>query len=331
MSLYRILVLSYVGAMLVLVANSNPSFASPEETLEIRAQSLYQQKKWDELVLLLQPQTHRLSTRELSFLAEGFRVKKQALDEVRVLELILGKSERNARIWNRLGEVNLELGYFDKAVSNFRSAISVSKKYRLPYEGLKKIFLEKKKSNYELREVLKDMVEVFGKEKTSLALLCRSYFEDGYMDQTRGICREARKLDPANPDNGVYLGLSLLQVGEEASGLKWLEESSRRFKSSEFAQWALAQYHFERKNIPAAHEFYILATKADPSAARSQKGLALASFELKKYEQSEAAFRIACKQIKGTLQDVKTAVAKLKREGNSVWVERFQALTSECL
>src|SRR4051794_3951407 len=180
-----ILFIGMIFALLLPIATTFAIEGGNLARLQQQAQGEHQKKHWDKVISLLKSHTDEISVPSLLFLADAYAAKKQHREASQVLKQILSHSENNYRVWRQLGEVHMAMGNDDEATAAFRQAIIIEPQYRPAYEGLVRIFSQRQKSNYELREVFKDMLAQFGADKTAASGLCRIYYEDGFLEQAR--------------------------------------------------------------------------------------------------------------------------------------------------
>jgi tetratricopeptide (TPR) repeat protein len=293
------------------------------------ARIYFEQKKWDDVIATLKPFSDGLTTQGLYLLAQSQHEKAYYDDEIQTLKQLVGKSEVDYRAWALLGDAQYAGGKLDTAVPSLRKSLEINPKYRPAYDSLIQIFV-KTKSEYEMREILNDMVKNLGESPYTTSQLCRSYFESGFFDQAKEYCEKATKIDKKNSDSVIYLARSYMELQDTQKGLKLLIDASKIYPKSEHVQWTLGNYYLGLNNPSTAFRYFQVAQKNNPKSFRTLKGVAITAFTLEKYDISLQSFQEACKLDKSVGPDLRTAVATLRQKQVLTWQSRFQEESARC-
>ena len=189
---------------------------------------------------------------------------------------------------------------------------------------------QKNSNNYESRVILSDMKKIFKQDTKTYNHLCRLDSNDGYLDSAIKNCNQAIKMNPKTPENYVYLAQSLSDKGESSLAGKNLIYASKKFKKSEFVQWATGQYYFKQKNFGVAKQYFLLASKVDSRSFRSFLNLGECYFELNEWENSYNSLKIACTLNESAIDKIREYSGRLRISKESEWSKKFSKLMYEC-
>jgi len=302
------------------------------ENIKLRkklAKLFYAKKNYDELIELLNPYTSDIPFTTLGLLASSYHEKSDFNNEIRVRKIVVDKKPKRPKAHLLLGKTYMQSKKTDLAITSFRTAVKLNKKYKPAYQALVAIFNESN-NKYEARLVLQDMLVRFGHSSTTLGQLCRLYSIDGFLKEAQQTCQLAIKKAPKIPDNYVYLAQSTKDLKDEKRAEHLFKRAAKKFPKSEIAVWAAADYYSDKKNYPVASRYYKYAVKADPKSWRAQFGLAKSEFKLKKYIESLQAYKSACKLDRKTYSNLALAAGQLRQESNYAWSSKFSRVAYSC-
>ena len=307
------------------VVPPQPRPLSPSLSLPARmkvALAYDRKKAYRDVVETLKPINDKLGRQGLLLLAKAYGGSGDHVNEMRTLELILAKNARDYVVKTQLANVQSAQKKSEDAIANYTEAREINKKYEPAYRGLLSEY-EKSGNTYEARNIVIDMIKTFGPRPKFYTDLCRLYSNDGFLEKAVESCGIAIEKNPNEPLNYMYLGVCIKDKEEPEKAMAILLKASKRFPQSEPLQSVVAGIEFERKNYAAAYQYYKLAVKANPKSGIAQVGLANASFEMQKYEESAQAFEKACHIDKRFGKEFRTAGGKLRGRKESKWQNRF--------
>ena len=285
---------------------------------------------YEQAVLLLKPLVDSLPRKGLILLAKAYAGQKDYQSQIRTLELCRAKSPRDYIVLTLLGDAYRGTSRSDDAVAIYQEAREMNGKYRPAFEGILKV-LEKTDDHYEARELVADMIKVFGASPSLDSTLCRLYSLDGFIEKSVETCKAAIKSDSSNPENHIFLAASLKdqEDGNKASTI--LKAAADRFPASEHVQSAAGSLASEKKDYISAYQFYKKASADDPQSVRALLGLANSSFKLQKNEESLAAFSKACTLNRhDATREFSGAISELRSRKDINWQAKFQNVMSTC-
>jgi tetratricopeptide (TPR) repeat protein len=298
------------------------------------------QQQFEKVIALLNSYTDQLTSEGFLALAEAYSSMKNYVDEVRVLNVLVTKEEDHFQWEMLLGQAYIKESSVTKdeeargkmdtfAITHLRKAFKLNPKYKPIYDVLLNTLLRQKVHN-EARELLIESVGRFGERPETFRELCRLDSLDGFLDSALKNCRQAIQAAPNYPDNYVYLVQTLYDEKEDQKAEKDIVGAARKFPSSEFVQWAAGVLFFKKKNYPVAARYFEAAVKADPTAKRSQFGLAQSLFESGDEKGSYDHFVKACDSDPVAVEVFLAAGGRLKQKGNSALGEKFVHSAYNC-
>ncbi|MCB0377139.1 MAG: tetratricopeptide repeat protein [Bdellovibrionales bacterium] len=299
------------------------------------------QKNWNEVNRLLTPIADSLPEESLLLLIDAnMKTRRMALAEslikiplsqkkvskkayLKAVELYTQKAEMEANKDIRSLLVNQLFNLLKTASHQDPQEVAY---YDLQLETLRKFVPH---FQYDSLRVLEDMktneVTLSGKH---YSLACEFNYLAGYSKQAKEDCREAMKQDPDNPKNLIHLGKTYLQAGDHDTAMRMLASVGDKYNKSEEALFNTAEAYYESKDLKKAYEYYKKATQHKDAEARDYLGLAKVSFELKKYEESLAAFTKNCQMTRFLHHEFRLASGLLKDQPE--WQHRFRAKMQNC-
>jgi tetratricopeptide (TPR) repeat protein len=310
---------------------AKPAAAAPQGNIEDRGQALVSQGKFDEAIALLKPNSDVLQRKGLLVLARAYAGKKDALNEVRTMELCSAKNPQDYYVLTALGDALSRAKRSEEAIAKFRESRELNPRYRPAYEGLFRE-LETTGDRYEARIVSQDIIKNFGNDPKFASALCRLYAMEAYSAKSLEHCQTALETDPKNPDNYIYLGMGYKSKEEPDKARNLLFDAARRFPASEKVQVAAAEIHSTEKNFVSAYKHYKQAVSAEPRSARAHLGLANAAFELQKTEEALHAYVVSCSLKKNEVtKDFRLAIGRLRQRKDLDWRTKYEDALGKCL
>jgi tetratricopeptide (TPR) repeat protein len=308
--------------------------AEPERSSEIdikieQTQRLYDAKKYKEAAEVLKPFNDRLPRAGLLLMARIYSAMGDSLSEIRMLELCLAKNPKDYVVKTVFGQTLIRIKRIEDGVVAFQEARQLNPRYRPAYDALIKE-LESKGERYEARNVVNDMIAVFGPQGAFLTTLCRLYSLDSFHEKSVEICTQAIKKDASVPENHMYLGLALKEREDLEGANQILSRAIRRFPKSEPVQFAMGELHMAKKDFARAYKFFKSAAQGDAKSVRAWIGYANASIEIQKNEEALNAFLAACKIDRQQTKDFRLALGKIRVRKDADWQSRFESGINQC-
>jgi predicted Zn-dependent protease len=299
-----------------------------------------QQKNYDKVITLLNSYTDQLTDQGFLALSSAYSNRKDYVDEVRTLTLLVQK-EPDDYHWHMLlgqaylkqvsiqGDLAKKKDLATEGIKQFRQSLKLQPKYKPAFNILLTTLLQQKANN-EARELIEEGINVYGHRPELYSELCRLDAGDGFLDSALKNCREAIQLAPNYPDSYVFLVQALYDQKEELSAENSIVTAGRKFPQSEFVQWAAGTLFFRKKNYPVATRYFAAAVKADPKSSRGHFGLAQGLFESGQEKDSLEHFIFACKTDVTTVDTFLAAGGRLKQKGNMALGDKFVSTAYTC-
>lgn len=307
--------------------------SSPENiTYREKLGELYFKKKSYNLVIqTLAAYANEVGSDSLVTLSEAYKMTDENLNRIRILKLYVDRSPQMFRPHHYLGLAYKDAKKFTEATDHLRQALSYSPRHRPSHDALLEIFMENKQS-YEARQLLQEMIQLYGEKSPFLDSLCKLFAGDGFIDDAIKSCQKAIKQNPKFPDNHIYLAQSYYNQGKFAPAEKIFSQSAKQFKKSEFVQYAAGAFYLNEKNYPTAVRYLTVAVELNPKALRGHLTLAVALLESKDYAKSLVHFTTACglDKTNDTTTQLKNAAGKLRIEKSDKWAEEFLKKAAVC-
>lgn len=337
--------------MLSAQAQTSPTAAQQKELLlkkspnslrlrEEVANAYALEKKPDKVIELLNPYTDQLDAGGFLLLASSYSSKKDFINEVRVLKILVDQNDENYKSHMVLGQAYLKLAqenpnaeryseFVTSGVQQLRRVLQINKKYKPGFDLLLRTLLDQKDNN-EARELLMEGLDKFGERPELYHELCRIDSIDGFVAQAIKNCRESIRVSPTFPDHYVFLVQSLTDQGEDQQAERAIVSAAKRFPKSEFVQWAAGVVYFRKKNYHVAARYYRAAVAADPNKARSHFGLAQSLFETDGEKEAFEHYKLACKGDASTRDAFLAAGGRLKLKKNMDLGSKYIQAASDC-
>jgi tetratricopeptide (TPR) repeat protein len=261
--------------------------------------------------------------------AQVYRDQKNYLDEVRILNLMLPKHPNYPKGHVLMGDAYVNLGKLDDAIVKYRQAIEISPKYESAYWGLFRVY-ELKKNNYESRIILIDLIKNFGDKSKYLNPLCRLYSIDSFFDDSVTFCQRAIQVDPKFSDNHIYLALTYKYAQNTQQAEKIIKSSASSFPKSEFAQQTAGEITAETQNWEESTKYFKACVAINKKNLKCQMGLAIASFNIGKYDVANKAFFSACQIDRKTVTEYKRNASILRINKKNDWFKKFTDNITKC-
>lgn len=292
--------------------------------------ALERKKDYHAVVSTLSGFKDKIGRSGLILLSRSYGKLAMPNEEIATLELANARTPKDAQLQTLLGQAMARAGKKDAGIEMLYKAKVTNPKYIPAYDALL-AELVKGESRQEARDLISDMVKKFKMQPRWASELCHLYVLDAFHAKAVETCNKALKIDPANPMNAVYLATSYREQSEPEKAKNILARTAARIKRSEPVQTALGDYFVEKKNFVDGYKWYKAAVKNDPKSYNAQLGLAQASLELQKMEDSIAAFTAACVLKREAIREFQSGLIKIRNRGDAKWQNRFEeAIANNC-
>lgn len=302
--------------------------AEAKGAAESRAQRQFQQKDFAAVTETLKLPLDTLSVTALKMLSRAHQELENWEDAERVLEFLKLQVPQDHLVALNLARVQLAQNKAEEGLLEYKRATSLQPQLFTAYQEQLDYF-ESHRRFADMRALLTDMLPHFGERKEVVLGLCKSYYEDGYVEQSKSYCQKAIQKDRQNPSAYVYLGLTHKNTGEDKEATEWIAKASSRFPASELAQWAAGELQLEKRNFLGAEKHLLLAQKSEPHSVRVLKSLAHAQFELGKYQEALMQFQKWCEVEKRVPEEFRKASGELLTE-QPEWHRKYISAMATC-
>lgn len=293
---------------------------------EALAHHLMKEKNYTRVIEVLNPYTDLASPEAMLNLAGAYHQIDQFKDEIRVLNILLSKDDKNSELHFILGHAHLAYSQTldpiqmtaeeSTSISHFRKSLDLNPKYKPAYDALLDIFVAND-NRYEARGIINDMIKAFGKRPELYNELCRLYSIDGFIEQAIQTCRQGIQISPRYPKNYVYLARAYRDQDEAEKAGKLLSNAAQRFPTSDFLQLAAGDFYQTQKNHPVATRYFRKAISINPKMPEAQIGLARSLTEQGNLKEAYPHYFEACKADHKTLPEFQEAAVKARQSGNT--------------
>jgi predicted Zn-dependent protease len=298
------------------------------------ASQYFKAKSFDKVIPLLNPYTDQLDDSGFLILANAYSNLKDHTNEVRILNVLIGRADDDYR-WRMLlaqaylkqantlpkGEKSMT-NAMTSAIQQLRQVVVLQPKFKPAFDLLLITFLNQRQNN-EARELLSDGIARYGERAELFRDLCRLDSLDGFLVQAIENCRKAIKLAPGYPDNYVYLVQTMHDQGEFEQAERNVTAAARKFPKEEFVQWAAGTIFLKKKNFPVSSRYFQAAVNADANSMRSHFGLAQSLFENGEDEAALAHYIKTCQNDAASYEAFLIAGSKVKQKGNTSLGQKY--------
>ncbi len=306
--------------------------ADPKNT-EARVElaiALERKKDYQGVITTLASSKDKVGRAGLILLSRAYGHSRQSNEEITTLELANARIPKDAQLQMLLGQAIARAGRKDAAIEMLYKAKATNPKYIPAYDALVAELI-KGESRQEARDLLSDMVKKFRMKPRWATEICNLYVLDAFHAKAIESCKLAMRVDKTNPMNAVYLANSYREQAEPEKAKQVLIKTAAKIKRSEPVQTALGDYYKESGNFVDAYKWYKAGVKNDPKSYAAQIGLAQASMELQKMEDSIAAFTAACILKREAIREFQSGLIKIRSRGDAGWQRKFEeAITNNC-
>jgi len=306
-----------------------PPSVTPSETPLAHAESLLEQKKFQEAIDLLSPRLETLGGPEFRTLGRAYSGLQNNGMAIKTYSLALAKNAKDFEAKTLIGKEYFDHGNYREAMIPLREAIDINPKYEPPYLVIEKIYL-KKKNLYELRMLFQDMIKQIGEKSLYVTRLCELSRESSFYEDAKQYCRRGIVINKAEARNYVNLAIALKDTGALDEAKSLMKRAAENFPNSEFAQVTAGKWLDEQKNYVQSSVYYKAATVANSTEPKNWISLGYAQIELQKYQDAFDSFKKACELSPEALQEVRHAMSLIRMVKADDWVAKFDGLSERC-
>ncbi len=325
-----------------------------EDFVEILEKESLPAKEYKKLVRFLENSLYGSASFEsLRLLAKVYEEKKDFKNQVNVLNVLSVNYPDNPESFYLLGLAHKKLYLAEgglksrntkklieakaenkqKAIENINKALKINKKYAEAYEALLGLLMEENPQTGEeihTKESLARVIDMLKalKNNKHYILLCRAYYDNKFLKQTRRACAKSVKYNPKDPVSHLILALS--HENKKTINVESLK-TAKKFKNSFFVQYKTA-LHFMDQNPQVAGAYFNSAYSLQPKHIKLNQIMAHFFFNSKKEEKSYTHFLSACRLTKGGfLKEFKKALSSLRRKKMTELAFKFHKGVKQCL
>lgn len=309
---------------------SNISKNEKDINSRIKLAELFQKKKdYAGMLEALRPASDNLPRRGMLLLAEAYKGQKSYLNLVRVLELLLAQNRKDYYVQNAVGEAYVLNGKTEEAIEKFQEARKLNVRFLPAYKNLLAVY-DAKGEKYEERNLLTDMIRIFGPKPEFYNELCRLYSIDGYLEKSSETCRLAILKMPSHAPSHMYYAQTLWDLEKKDDALRVLKQAAKNFQKSEEIQDAAGEMTYNVGDFINSFKYFTQCTKVHPKSSKCYLGYAKAAFELQKFAESLDGFSALCKLDNSSLGEFRKALSSLRRKNEDIWANKFDAGLNRC-
>ncbi len=217
-----------------------------------------------------------------------------------------------------------------QAIESLNKALKKNPKYTLAYEALmNQLMIKDPKTDEDIHtkeslSVVRDMMKIL-KKKEYYIHLCKAYYDNNFLKQSRRACVRAVKNNPKDPLSHYILALIHPKDTD-----KWLLKIAKKFKESFFIQYKTA-LHFMKKDSKIAATLFDSALSIQPDNIKLNQLMAHFFFDNKQEEKSYNRFLKACQLSEGRfLKEFRLAGRTLRSRQKPDLVLKFQKGIRQC-
>lgn len=303
-----------------------------------QANKFYQENRYQEVIELIDNHIEDLDRNDLFMLAKSYAEVGNTILAIRTAQLIIGKNSKDLQAKTLIAVQYHKQKKEKESINLLKEVLVDNSKYLPAYEALINIYTQRKDTSpaarkttrYELRLVYQDMVDKIGESSKYIAKLCQLSTLDGLYEIAEKYCSRGIEIDPQNPENHTYLGISHLMTGREKSGETILKNAALKFVTSSVAQEKYAARLMEQKNYIDAFKYYLKASELSPDQADIWIGLGNSAMEIQKYDIALSSYIKNCEISKKIDSSFRVAIATLRSNKANEWISKFTSGIDSC-
>ncbi len=301
-----------------------------------KIEHMYNQKKFSDLIDFMAGDWASSPVQSLSLLASSYKKLKQTSQQIKVLEFLKAKNEKQYIWYYKLGVAYESLfsetqkkAHQETAIKNYRKTISLNGNFKPPYDKLLQIFATGG-NLYEGRTIATGILNQFGPSVKVSQSLCKMYSLDGYIQEAKNYCSEAIEENPKFGDSYMYLANAYLDQGNKVVAKKMLSKAGQDFPNSEYVQVTVGDFNFSEGLYRASYKNYKRALKINKLNKHAQVGMAQSLFKLSKPKRALAHYVEACKIDPRLKKEFKIAIGSLLNSGQNKMYSSYESSLFKC-
>ena len=290
----------------------------------------YLLKDFDKAIFHLKKNKKNPSIKGLILLIRIFSQQRNHSEEIRVLNILLEKRPDSPKVYTDLATAYYKMDKIEKAIEHYKTALQKNKRYKGAYQGLWTVF-ESQKNFYDARQILTDFLTLYPNDIEAHSKLCQVNVRSGFLDESIASCSKAIAVDPAYPNNHIYLALVYRRNGNDKQAKRIVITTAKNFKKSVLAQYEAALLLEKENRIEPALQFYRNCVQAAPKAFKCVLKTAHLGLQLEQYEKATESFLAACRINKfQSFQEIRDASGLLRVQKKMKWYSHFKKIAERC-
>ena len=301
-----------------------------------KIEKLYSAKRYEQVIGLLAGRWASTSVQNLSLLSSSYSKLKQNSQQIKVLEFLRAKNEKQYIWYYKLGSAYERLfneaakkAHRESSIANYRKTMSLNPKFKPAYNKLLQTFAADG-NLYEGRTIATVILNQFGSSPKVSQSLCKLYSLDGYIQEAKHHCSLAIEESPEVGDSHMYLANAYLDQGNKVTAKKMLSKAGQGFPKSEYVQVSVGDFNFSEGLYRASFKNYNNALKVNKKNQRAQLGIAQSLFKLSKPKRALAHYVEACKIDPRLKKEFKIAIGNLLNSGQNKLYTSYENSLYKC-
>ena len=301
--------------------------------LRQRLAELYKRlKQADKIIDTLAPYANEIDLRSYTTLAYAYKMQKNDASEIKAWQAIIKKQQPPSfRPHFALAQVYKKNKQNIEAEEQYKKALQMAPKHLPSFNALFDLYFQQDDYDTAKQLVLKQ-IELLGERKNFLHKLCAVHIENNFIQEGVKACTKAVEAESSYPESPIYLARALRALGQELKAEKMMNQTARKFTNSEFVQWSVGEYFFQKQQYTVAARYLKKAVQIKAQSARSLLALAMALFHDKKYTQALPMYLRSCKNdsTRASLMELRTAIAYLRQNNQPAMAQKFSKQEHRC-
>jgi tetratricopeptide (TPR) repeat protein len=289
---------------------------------------LYAEKKYSEVVRLLSGKIEALNKWELIRLGNSYCGLKNHTLALKTFTVFLGRHPDDKDAKTFVAREQIHLGNDREALNLIKEVLEKDKHYAPAYKIGVEIY-KNRNDRYELRQLYLDMIKNLGEKPEFVTKVCELSSLEGLFEMSVSYCQRGISLNPKEPSNYVYLGLTYKETKEPEKAMRYLKQAADSFPKSEIANLTMGRYFEEAKNYTDSYKYFGIAAKFNPQSLDAQLAVGRVAIEVQKFSESLQAFKMACNLNKSAVTALRSAANQL-RLLKSTWLGKFELEIEKC-
>ena len=293
------------------------------------AKTALKNKDYSKVIDLLSPEVENLDREGLFALAKAYSSQKKSAAAIKAYTAALALNSKDVEAKTLIGAELFVSGKEKESVNMLKEALEINPKFVPAFKVLIRVY-EKRKNKYELRLLYQDLVDKVGEKAEYITKLCELSTADGLYDLSKKYCARGIELSPEEPSNYVHLGTTLKETGNIKEAESNLKKAADDFQKSVLSLMTYAKFLDDQKNYILSYTYYKKAVEVASKDTAPLLGLANATLEIQKYQESLEAYLKACKMDKASIANFRRSTNVLRTMKLETWLRKFESALDEC-